>query len=109
MASLPHHLQPFRHTEHLIPCMAQKQPKILYVEWCDACSRVGWFTKDEALNWGRSTNWIIKSIGWVVEETPEYLVLALGYSDESPHGEDMFLDVHKIPKTWIRKRRVVKI
>lgn len=74
--------------------------KLIYIEWCDAISNTGWMSLDEVLKWGNDEAWIVKNVGWLLKETREYLLLAAKYSD----GSEEYGLLHKIPKTWIKKR-----
>lgn len=82
-----------------------KKPKLIYIEWGDAISNTGWMSFNEALEWGEEEHWIVKNIGWLLKETSSYILLASKYSEGS--GEYGLL--HKIPKTWIRKRKIIKV
>lgn len=83
----------------------QQKGKLIYIEWGDAISNTGWMSKEEAIQWGKEQLWIVKNVGWVLDETKDYLLLAAKYSD----GCGDYGLVHKIPKTWIKKRKTIEI
>ena len=77
------------------------------MEWCDALvNGEGWLDKAEILLWVETEQWVIRQVGYLLLETKEYIVLASKYN---PHEktEDMYAELTKIPKTWIRKRRAI--
>lgn len=78
---------------------------LIYIEWGDAISNTGWMSVEEAKRWGKEQHWLVKNIGWLLKETKDYILLAAKYSDEN---QDYGL-LHKIPKTWIKTRQVVKL
>lgn len=74
---------------------------MVYLEWGDAISNTGWMSENEAKEWAKEDHWVVKNVGWILEETKEYILLAAKYSDGS--GEYGLL--HKIPTTWIKVRK----
>lgn len=84
------------------------KPQPIYLEWCDAVTNPGWFTRDEAEAWSE-TDWVIRECGWLIKETKEYVVFATGWKIEDENCHEKFCSMHKIPKTWIRKRKLLKI
>ncbi len=72
-------------------------PNIVYIEWVDAVADVGWeaATKAEIHP--------CYSIGYVIDETPEALCLALTWSHNQTNAR-----MH-IPKAWIKNRKVIKL
>lgn len=80
--------------------------KLLYIEWADAhTNTAGWRTLEEAKLWAKETNWYIKECGWVIEETKEYLAIATALKPENEFEDMQLLNLHKIPKGWIKKRK----
>lgn len=74
--------------------------KINYVYWIDSSSRSGWNdrpTKDWTMH-----DLECHSVGWVIQETKELLVIAQSYSNDQ-HG-----DIMAIPKSQIKKRKIIK-
>ena len=70
---------------------------IIYCEWKDACAYSGW---DSEENYNLC---LIKSVGFLVKETKEKIVLAVSKSD----GE--FNAVMVIPKAWIVKKKTLEL
>lgn len=80
--------------------------KLIYLEWEDAVSNeeVSWKIIEEAKNWAKEREWLVKQCGWLIEENKKYIVLA---SRMEPGNENSYASVgllQKVPKTWIRKR-----
>lgn len=77
------------------------RPEILYVEWVDSAGTPGWCSKEEI---DHSKNIMpIRSVGFLVHDTKDALVLALNHS----HGERIgrpFGELMTIPKIAITKR-----
>ena len=51
----------------------------------------------------------IKEAGFLLRETKHHLILCSGWQIEGVHTEEQWCNVHKIPKTWIRKRKTLMI
>lgn len=84
----------------------KKTKKLIYFEWCDAVSRDGWISKENALIWSKNTEWVVQQIGWILEENKEYITIFSQYDPPSKNTTDHenFGHLQKIPKTWVRKR-----
>jgi hypothetical protein len=78
--------------------------KLVYIEWCDAMVNSSpWISLEEANDWSETQNWIISQVGFLLKETPEFILLASKkscYDKENPDVGGLI----KIPTTWIRKR-----
>lgn len=83
--------------------------KVVYVEWADALVNASWFTKQQAREWCEDASWIVKECGWLIEETDKYIVFASGWKTADEYTSEQFVNLHKIPKTWIIKRKELKI
>lgn len=83
--------------------------KIIYLEWADAHTNAGWLSKEDAKLWAERDEWIIQEVGWLVEETDKYICFATAKKPENEYDQMMLLNVHKIPKTWIKNRKTLKI
>lgn len=83
-----------------------KKPKLIYIEWYDAISNSdGWKDKNEALDWGKSTNWLVKESGFLIDENDKYILLANKICPPSNKDEDILYGIlKKIPKPWIRNK-----
>lgn len=60
--------------------------------------------EDDAREWGAASQWTVQEMGWVIEETEEYLVFATRHKAEDAMTYPRYGHLQKIPKTWIRKR-----
>lgn len=90
----------------------KKKIKLLYVEWSDAMSdNSQWVDEEEALDWGKRKDWFVRECGWLLEETKKYILLASSWSPKSlhPRGRSIFHGLSKIPKGWIKKRKILMI
>lgn len=77
---------------------------MVYIRWTDAVSHEeGWKTQDQYIDWAKGVEWLVETVGWILKETKEYILLAAqrgSYID----GEYNYALVIKIPKTWIKVR-----
>lgn len=89
--------------------VAEKPIRLYYFEWCDAQTLVeGWHSREEASEWAKNDDWVVRQTGYLIAETEKCLVIAGKYNPQMDR-EDQFAEITKIPKTWIkRKRRVVE-
>ena len=85
--------------------------KLVYIEWEDAVSNnLKWFSEDQALDWDKNISMIVKECGFILKEDKKHIFLVNRMAD-TRYDEDGFLEyggLHKIPITWIRKRKVLK-
>ncbi len=79
---------------------------VIYIEWCDAISNNSqWLSVEDAKKWGNNEDWVIKQVGFLIEETEEYLLLAGRINPHNYTEDDLKVDgLLKLPKTWIRKK-----
>lgn len=85
-----------------------KLTPIIYLKWVDSHSNSGWFTNDEMAAWSTDIDWYSDDVGYLVRETKTMLVFAQRH--DPPVGanrQEQWGNIHKIPKTWIRERRVL--
>jgi hypothetical protein len=80
--------------------------QVLYLEWDDAAHFEGWHSR-ERLDLFREDQHLVRQFGILVSETPRELVLAAMWGPENATEEEMFGDLMRIPKGWIRKRLVL--
>lgn len=71
-----------------------------YFEWVDACGDSGWFATEDL-----SPPVVVKSLGYVVEETPNYVTISCSVCE----GLGKFLGYTTIPQPWIRKRKKIRV
>lgn len=84
-----------------------KKPKLIQIFWSDATANARWMTLDEAIEWGKTSTWDVEEVGWVLDETDEYILLASRrmLQEDSSYTYGAF---QKIPRTWIRSRKVLR-
>ena len=83
--------------------------KLIYIEWEDAHARSGWHTEEEMESYHSGERAIVKEIGWVYKENPQYLTLYSRVIDWKEYNDTQYGLLQKIPKTWIRKRKTIKL
>lgn len=71
------------------------------VSWLDSESQTGWESSDKI----KSSNHLVKSYGFIVKETKDFLVIAADIDSENDHFNRF---IH-IPKVNIKKKRRIKI
>ena len=82
--------------------------ELVYLEWCDAMvNNEAWLTFDEAIEWGKTDDWVVSQVGWILEENDKYIILTSKGSKQRESIEKMFGSVFKIPTTWILKRETI--
>ena len=79
----------------------EPKPKMLWVRWRDASSYRGWRSKEGC------TTLHVETLGWLVEETKEHLMLAM---DRATGEEDAlpWAEIEVIPKGMVLEKKVVK-
>ena len=82
--------------------------KVYYIRWCDAASNENaWRTHDEAISWADNENWQVENVGWILKENKEYILLCTKRSFETDELESQYGSLFKIPKTWIKERKLL--
>lgn len=84
--------------------------KLIYLEWEDAVTNnEGWVPAESAKAWAKEKFGLIRECGWVLEENSEFLLLSnrMAALSSGDFDDPDVGGIHKIPKTWIRKRRVL--
>lgn len=81
--------------------------KFVYLEWADAQTNSHWFEAKEAKDWGAASDWLIREGGWLIKETKEYIVFASGWKPDDGYSGEQFINLHKIPKTWVKNRKTL--
>lgn len=83
-----------------------KKPKdapLVYIEWEDAVSEAAWVTDQGLKDWLRDSEQLVRQVGWIVQETKNYIALVGRICTTGPHTQDYGM-LQKIPKTWIKRR-----
>lgn len=77
--------------------------RLVRVVWRDVIEHMGvWHTEAEALEWASSDDWIVHQVGWVLEDTDDYLLLTSKYNTASADRESSYGGLTKIPKPFIQ-------
>ena len=76
---------------------------LVFIEWLDAESSPQWQTKDEMDKWAEKI-FVVTDIGWLVGENKTYVWICSQISTDMDFGSKT-----KIPKSWILKKRMVKV
>ena len=84
------------------------KPYLAYIEWNDAIYNANWFTTDLAIEWGKRSEFLIKEVGWVVEENKDFIVLGCGRKEEDEFTSEQWIGLHKIPKGWVKIKKRLK-
>ena len=78
--------------------------KQIYIKWVDAmASDPHWQTVEDAIDWGENVNCIVEEVGFIVDETEDYILLA------SKVNADMVSGLMKMPKKYITERIDIKL
>ena len=85
--------------------------KLVYIEWMDSTSWAGWRTNSEVDEWNNvAEDWgYCKQVGWLIRESKTSIVVAGRLIPKTKFNEEQWGDLQKIPKTWIKKRKILKI
>ena len=85
--------------------------KLVYIEWADAITPTeGWKTEDETLRWAKEEDYWVSQVGWILEENKKYILLAAQMNTSKAETvANQYGHIIKIPKTWIRVRKLIKI
>lgn len=67
------------------------------VEWLDSSGIDGWVAKDRTIKETKAEDLVCWSVGYVYQDTDDYLLIAQGESPENLHG------YFQIPKVAIRQ------
>lgn len=87
--------------------MSKKLIPIIYIQWMDAHHNSGWFDDDGLSKWARD-DWYCDDVGYLVRETSKFLVFAQRHEPVGhAEGDEQWGGLHKIPKTWLRNRRIL--
>lgn len=79
-----------------------------YIEWCDALAHnPGWMCEDDVMDWSEDNSFMVSGFYWIISEDDNQLTVAQSMTTEE-HEETMYNSIYKIPKGWIKKRKVIK-
>lgn len=85
--------------------------KLVYIEWADAVANdsAKWYTMDGVLEWADESDCVVREVGFVIKENKKEMVLASRTQSMGKDYETQYGLLQKIPKTWIRKMKVIKL
>jgi hypothetical protein len=83
--------------------------KLIYIEWQDAHTKLGWHDNDEIKDFCDNHEYVIKEAGWLIEENKKHIVIGTAIKEETDYWDRQILNLHKIPKTWIRKCKTLTL
>lgn len=92
-----------------MPKKESNRKDIWLIEWQDAHSRAGWATDRELEEFIKEEKCICEEVGWILSESKDEVVMGarrLKWRTNSLDSEWGLLQ--KIPKAWIKKRRLLK-
>lgn len=76
--------------------------KLVKIGWADAIENLeGWHTEKEAIDWAKDDDWIVHQVGWILDETDDYLLFSNKFNEASGGRDSSFGGLFKIPKPWI--------
>ena len=84
--------------------------KLVYLEWADAISSgSGWIEEHDIDEWIDKSEYIIKQVGWLLHEDKTHITIASQLKPEDKFTCEQLGHIQKIPTTWIRKRKNIKL
>jgi len=83
--------------------------KLIYIEWQDAHTHIGWHDDYDVQDFCDNHEYVIKECGWLVEENKKHIVIGQALKEKTSYWDRQILTLHKIPKTWIRKRKIINL
>ena len=84
-----------------------KNPRLVLVEWHDAHSDGGWLNKRDLEDFLNRDKCICQNVGWLISETKDELVLGCRKMKWAEDGDEEWGMVQKIPKAWIRIKKII--
>jgi hypothetical protein len=84
---------------------------LLYLEWIDAgvLDTKGWLDRKELAEESRPEKFINKTVGWLLRETKDDLVICAQIATARHDDDELFDLAMFIPKSLIRVRRCLKV
>lgn len=84
----------------------QMKYKLVYIEWEDSINSTEWKEEEKLDEWEKIDHNIVKQVGWLVRENKRHIVIA-GKINEFLGYEPEYGSLQKIPRTWIRRRKIL--
>ena len=87
----------------------KKKLQLVYIEWCDASSdRGAWLRLADCFEWVDGADHTVHECGFILREDDKFLVMAMRWIKADEFQTDRFGQILKIPKPWIKKRKIIK-
>lgn len=86
--------------------------KLVYLEWEDASSdgTHSWMFESQLNHWLDNSDFIVATVGWIYREDDRTITLAATRKmPDKQNSETAYGEITRIPKGWIRKRKVIKL
>lgn len=80
--------------------MIEEEYPLVFIDWIDSHSAAGWHQRDEALPWINASDMSVNTVGWLIEDTPDYIVVA------SSINPNEFGDLFKIPRFALKSEPI---
>jgi hypothetical protein len=80
--------------------------QLVLIEWNDCESGEGWYSQLAVDEYCQRPLAIMKSIGWLLFENDDWVVVAQSLGEEDP---EVAGDLLKVPKVMIRKKIIVSL
>jgi len=90
----------------LIPYEKQK---LIYLQWMDAYANDNWLSPKEIEDKIKNEGCYIEQIGWIVYEDKKEIHLVARRCGMHKNYSEQFGNYQRIPKTWILKRKDIKL
>jgi len=84
-------------------------PKPVYVEWLDAHAySSGWYDEQEIKDISKESRIVVRHLGWLYAEDSSMIMIFSRYTKFND-GEKQYGHLQKIPKTWIKRKKFLRI
>ena len=84
--------------------------EMVYLKWTDALeAQAGWKSKEDLEEWIENQNWIIHQVGWIIEETDDYIIIVSRFTEEENEDDIQYNGIFKLPKPWILERKTLTV
>jgi hypothetical protein len=85
----------------------EASPQLLLIDWEDASTIThgDWLSREEVMEDAHADKFLNRTVGWLLHEDKQAIILAAQVADGEKPQFDL---VMRIPKSLIRKRRVLQ-
>ena len=90
----------------------KEKQKLTYIVWQDAHSNSEWFTQEDLEETIKETACWVQEVGWIIYEDKKEIHLCsrrVSWKKKNYNNVSEYGMYQRIPKTWIKKRKVIKI